>query len=133
MPLHVTISFFTGRDGKYMYIEASSPRRQGHEAMLLVKLDGRAFCMRFWYHMYGVDTGSLTVMRIVDDTTDDHKPTRKEFKKEHIEWQKSKINENRWQQAEIELKVRKGTIHWVGSLLRRYWCTVAAYPEDSIN
>lgn len=101
-----------------MYIESSSPRRKGDEAMLLVKLEGRAFCMRFWYHMYGVDIGSLRVMRIVKEPSDDHKPARKDFRKDHISWVKSGSDRDAWKQAEVELEVdrslRKGTIHWVG-------------------
>ncbi|XP_078360932.1 MAM and LDL-receptor class A domain-containing protein 1-like isoform X3 [Oculina patagonica] len=107
--------------GKYMYIESSSPRRKGHEAMLLIKLEGRAFCMRFWYHMYGIDTGSLSVMRIVKEPSDDHKPERKDFREDHVSWEKSGKDKDQlkdqWRQAEIELEVdravRKGTINWI--------------------
>ena len=109
------------KEGKYIYIESSSPRRQGDEAMLRVKLEGRSFCMRFWYHMYG-DTGSLTVMRIVKEEKDDHIPTRKNFKLElHKEWQRSKTSLDKWLLAEVELavvrSVRRGTVHWVRCLL----------------
>ncbi|XP_020613608.1 MAM and LDL-receptor class A domain-containing protein 1-like [Orbicella faveolata] len=115
------------KEGKYIYIESSSPRRPGHEAMLRVKLEGRSFCMQFWYHMYG-DPGSLTVMRIVKQEKDDHIPTRKDFKKElHKEWERSEISVDKWLLAEVELavvrSVRRGTVHWiaiVGSVGRSY-------------
>jgi len=89
--------------------------------MLRVKLEGRSFCMQFWYHMYG-DPGSLTVMRIVKQEKDDHIPTRKDFKKElHKEWERSEISVDKWLLAEVELavvrSVRRGTVHWVGCLL----------------
>ena len=123
---HATLPFVAGpqrrsKEGKYIYIESSSPRRQGHEAMLRVKLEGRSFCMRFWYHMYG-DPGSLTVMRIVKQEKDDHIPTRKDFKKElHKEWEKSEISVDKWLLAEVDLavvrSVRRGTVHWVRCLL----------------
>jgi len=105
------------KEGKYIYIESSSPRRNGDEAMLRVKLEGRSFCMRFWYHMYGTNTGSLTIMRIVKEEKDDHIPTRKDFKPEHEEWKRSKTSLNEWQLAEVELavvrSVRRGTVHWI--------------------
>lgn len=105
------------KEGKYIYIESSTPRRHGDEAMLRIKLEGRSFCMRFWYHMYGANTGSLTIMRIVKEEKDDHIPTRKDFKLEHREWIKSKTSLNEWQPAEVELavvrSVRRGTVHWV--------------------
>ena len=122
---HATLPFVAGpqrrsKQGKYIYIESSTPRSQGHEAMLRVKLEGRSFCMRFWYHMFG-DPGSLTVMRIVKKEKDDHIPTRKDFKKElHMEWERSVISVNKWLLAEVELavvrSVRRGTVHWVRCL-----------------
>lgn len=90
--------------------------------MLLVKVEGRAFCMRFSYHMYGSGMGTLTVMRKVQAEKDDHTPKVKEFKQLHEEWKKSGNLGNQWHEAEVDLQVvrsvRKGTIHWVGSLLR---------------
>lgn len=120
---HVTLPSVAGsKEGKYIYIESSNPRKEGDEAMLRVKLEGRAFCMRFWYHMYGSDAGSLTIMRIVKEEKDDHIPTRKDFTAElHKEWQKSDISVDKWQLAEVELavvrSVRRGTVHWVRCLL----------------
>lgn len=88
--------------------------------MLLVKLEGRSFCMRFWYHMYGATIGSLEVMRIVKQEKDDQKPSAKDFnEKEHREWianQKNTLSRDKWMQAEVDLVVRRSvgpTVNWV--------------------
>ena len=50
--------------GVYMYIETSSPRAPGDIARIdSVKAIAPATgaCVRFWYHMYGADMGSLTM------------------------------------------------------------------------
>ena len=46
-----------------MYIEASSPRREGDNAKLelFVYGSGAAACLEFYYHMNGASMGSLTV------------------------------------------------------------------------
>ena len=97
--------------------------------MLRVKLEGRSFCMRFWYHMFG-DPGSLTVMRIVKEEKDHHIPTRKEFEKKlHKEWEKSEISDNKWLLAEVDLavvrSVRRGTVHWVRCLPQLWLIRIA--------
>ena len=106
------------KNGKYIYIETSSPRRKGETALLLVKLEGRAFCMRFWYHMYGdYGIGSLKIVRIVKKLTDDHKPDTKDFTVETMEWEISKSRGNKWLYKELDLEVdrsvRRHAIHWV--------------------
>uniref|UniRef100_T1JBF6 Sushi domain-containing protein n=1 Tax=Strigamia maritima TaxID=126957 RepID=T1JBF6_STRMM len=54
-----------GSDGHYMYIEASSPRKENDTARLISPVyDGSLStngCFRFWYHMFGTTTGSLMV------------------------------------------------------------------------
>ncbi|XP_022800385.1 MAM and LDL-receptor class A domain-containing protein 1-like isoform X4 [Stylophora pistillata] len=108
-------------DGKYMYIETSSPRKKGDKAMLLVKLDGRSFCMSFWYHMHGSAIGSLEIMRIVKQVKDDQKPSAKDFNlREHREWianRKNTVPKDHWRQANVDLEVRRsvrqGTVHWI--------------------
>ena len=51
--------------GQYYYIEASSPRVQGERAHLVSQTfsgsAGTSQCLSFWYHMYGVGTGTLRV------------------------------------------------------------------------
>lgn len=45
-----------------MYIEASSPRRQGDNAKMSITLPvSRNSCLRFYYHMYGKYIGALKV------------------------------------------------------------------------
>ncbi|CAK8675733.1 unnamed protein product [Clavelina lepadiformis] len=59
----------TSGSGKYLFIEASSPRRSGHIARLVSPLlTPRKHCVHMWYHMYGKQTGSLTVTQVVDST-----------------------------------------------------------------
>lgn len=103
--------------GRYIFIEASSPRRRGQKAMLLVKLEGRSFCMRFWYHMYGSGTGSLSIMRIVKEPSDDHTPAVKDFKQETVEWKKIGDQGKKWVKVEQDLEVdrsfKRYAIHWV--------------------
>lgn len=52
--------------GYYMYTEVSS-QRSGDKAQLLSprypKTSGK--CLQFWYHMYGVDIGTLAVYKKV--------------------------------------------------------------------
>ncbi|XP_068709846.1 MAM and LDL-receptor class A domain-containing protein 1-like isoform X3 [Montipora foliosa] len=53
----------TGGNGYYMYIETSSPRKQGDYAELLspaVRFGGQT-CLQFFYHMYGATIGGLLV------------------------------------------------------------------------
>ncbi|XP_058957005.2 astacin [Pocillopora verrucosa] len=52
----------TTGNGKYSYIETSSPRGPGDNAIMsrMVKLSGNS-CLRFYYHMYGTDMGTLRV------------------------------------------------------------------------
>ena len=46
-----------------MYIEASSPRKRGEIAKLMVTVpnNGKQSCLSFYYHMYGASAGALNV------------------------------------------------------------------------
>ena len=46
-----------------MFIEASSPRKPGDIAKLVVTVpsNGNQSCLSFYYHMYGASTGTLNV------------------------------------------------------------------------
>ena len=46
-----------------MYIEASSPRKRGEIAGLVVTVpnNGKQSCLSFYYHMYGASSGTLNV------------------------------------------------------------------------
>jgi len=52
--------------GRYMFIEASAPRKEGQKARLLSpwyqpQFYTKGACLTFWYHMYGTDIGRLNV------------------------------------------------------------------------
>ena len=47
--------------GYYLYIETSSPRVQGDKATILTPYFNGPQCMKFSYHMYGSDIGSLNI------------------------------------------------------------------------
>ena len=64
IPIDISFSL-TNKPGHYIYLEASNPRRRGDTALLLLKLEGSSFCIRFWYHMYGRDMGSLKIVHII--------------------------------------------------------------------
>eukprot|EP00057_Strongylocentrotus_purpuratus_P017081 XP_011671555.1 PREDICTED: MAM and LDL-receptor class A domain-containing protein 1-like [Strongylocentrotus purpuratus] len=52
-------------DGQYLYLEASQPRRPGDQAQLIspvIDYFNTTYCLVFFYHMSGDDTGSLTVV-----------------------------------------------------------------------
>jgi len=54
----------TSGNGYYMYIETSSPRQQGDKAVLnspQLQFSG-SMCLKFYYHMYGSDIGTLNVI-----------------------------------------------------------------------
>ena len=53
----------TSGKGKYIFIEASSPRKVNDTAVIAsptVNSDGD-YCLTFWYHMYGPDVNTLRV------------------------------------------------------------------------
>ena len=50
--------------GYYMYIETSSPQKAGDKARLISPTYTAAAsgsCLKFFYHMWGIDTGALNV------------------------------------------------------------------------
>ncbi|XP_033638977.1 MAM and LDL-receptor class A domain-containing protein 1-like [Asterias rubens] len=66
-----TLSYQTGPEtdhtlgseyGTYVFIESSSPRKEGDTAYLLSAFfEPDEYCFEFWYHMYGGDIGTLSV------------------------------------------------------------------------
>ena len=72
--------------GYYLYIEASTPRRQGDLARISTpqyQASTGSKCLQLWYHMYGTNIGSLTIF--LQDTTGKHQV-----------WQKSGNQVNLW-------------------------------------
>ncbi|XP_078360460.1 low choriolytic enzyme-like [Oculina patagonica] len=78
----------TSGKGYYMYIEASSPRKQGDNAKIsrMVTLSGKS-CLKFFYHMYGGSMGVLNV-KLSDE----------------VIFSKSGNLENQWHMKQIRLK-----------------------------
>lgn len=52
--------------GSYVYLEVSSPIKQGDTAILMSQqfnsVGGNTRCLNFWYHMFGADIGTLQVV-----------------------------------------------------------------------
>ena len=86
--------------GRYMYIEASSPRRPGQAARLfspLVTASGSSTkCLEFWYHMYGPHVGSLSVYT---NTTTGILST--------AIWSKNATQGNLWKSAVVEVQMNQ--------------------------
>jgi len=79
-------------NGHYLYIEASTPRKKGDNAILespRITSPGD-YCLTFWYHMYGDDIGSLYV-RLMGANK--------------IVWQRHLNAGNQWTQARANFKV----------------------------
>ena len=58
----------TSGKGKYIFIEASSPRKVNDTAVIAsptVNSDGD-YCLTFWYHMYGKSKYSSIYFLLVD-------------------------------------------------------------------
>eukprot|EP00795_Rhopilema_esculentum_P009222 gene9222-16904_t len=87
-------------NGKYLYLEASSPRRnfalQRNFALLERNFTGSAqiVCFRFWFHMFGSDIGSLKVY-----ATSSSRQSR------HQIWQKMGNQGDTWHQGSIPVPV----------------------------
>ena len=85
-----------------MYIETSWPRSYGDKAILLFSppglLTGKAFCLKFYYHMYGATINRLNV-----------------FNGNSIVFTKSGQQGNRWLYAEVTVFVKNS----VSSILNK--------------
>ena len=82
----------TGR-GKYLFIEASQPRKRGDRAQLVSPaLTEDLHCLSFWYHMYGEETGSIRVRVKVGRTG-----------RERILWEEKGEKPDKWFRAEVEV------------------------------
>lgn len=83
-----------------MYIESSSPRRQGDVATLnseMLSYTGHQ-CMNFWYHMYGANIGTLRIW-ILPNGTVNPIPL----------WELQNAQGNQWKQGSIALPKQTGT------------------------
>ena len=108
--------------GRYMYIEASYPRRPGQAARLfspLVTVSGSSTkCLEFWYHMYGPHVGSLSVYT---NTTTGILST--------AIWSKNATQGNLWKSAVVEVQMNQSymvsfEIALCTAILRGAWLTM---------
>ncbi|XP_022097819.1 MAM and LDL-receptor class A domain-containing protein 1-like [Acanthaster planci] len=63
-----------GQNGYYMYTETSSPRVRGDRAIfkspeIIPSANDPPICFTFWYHMYGLDIGQMTVSVVTEPGT----------------------------------------------------------------
>jgi hypothetical protein len=79
-------------DGWYIYLETSFPAKPSDSARIYSdKINGNSVnCLKFWYHMYGANIGSLNV--IAQNTTD-----------ESLIWEKSSTQGNVWLEGNVNL------------------------------
>ncbi|XP_028396414.1 MAM and LDL-receptor class A domain-containing protein 2-like [Dendronephthya gigantea] len=76
--------------GNYVFIETSSPRRQGDKAYLASPSVSGAQCLKFSYHMYGASIGSLIVYQSMNGRMTEVSKM-------------SGDQGNQWKKAEVEL------------------------------
>ncbi|XP_015766522.1 PREDICTED: MAM and LDL-receptor class A domain-containing protein 1-like [Acropora digitifera] len=83
-----------GGSGKYAFIEASSPRRNGDKAILYIYGTGGSRCLTFAYHMWGEAIGSLAVYQ-------------QELGRGLLPltlWSRNSRQSDRWRQAQVDIK-----------------------------
>ncbi|EDO47787.1 predicted protein [Nematostella vectensis] len=80
--------------GKYMFIETSSPRNPGDTAYLVSQrfdpTTGSGLCMNFWHHMYGATIGTLNIWMAVNNT-------------KILMWQRSGNKGDNWLQGQLQI------------------------------
>ena len=84
--------------GYYLYIETSSPRVLGDNAVLQsnsIAGSSRPSCLEFWYHMYGSNIGEL---RVALQTT-----------KKSILWLLKGQQGNSWMKAAVPISPNSGS------------------------
>lgn len=86
--------------GKYIYLEASSPRRSGDKTRLISKsfsqYSGDGHCFGFFYHMYGSSIGTLNIYV-------------KSAGREQLVWTLSGSKGNKWLNGQVNVGVITGT------------------------
>ena len=87
---HILISF----EGKYLFVESSSPAALGNRARLVSGLlNENLKCMTFWYHMLGDGIGDLIVY------------SKKAGSVEKMIWKLSGDQGYEWGQASVKLNI----------------------------
>ena len=87
-------SIIVSGGGKYIYIEASYPRRENQTSKLLSPFMRGPACFRFYYHMYGSDIRSLDVSLQTLEATTNEAVTL---------WTMKGQRGNRWREASINI------------------------------
>ena len=85
--------------GYYMFIETSSPRRKGDNAILLSQPQTGTKCLSFWFHMFGPHIDRLTISTM----------SGKSFNQRGSPnlWQMTGTKGNRWIQSNVTLNENK--------------------------
>jgi len=98
--------------GTYIYMEASSPAMMGQVAVLnsktLKKSTIGTKCLKFWYHMYGLNMGSLTVVQ-KDILTMAETELVKLLGNKGNQWNQQKIDVVAANDFQIKLKAERGS------------------------
>ncbi|CAH3118157.1 unnamed protein product [Pocillopora meandrina] len=94
-------------NGTYMFIEASSPRKTGDKARFfsetLSAVPAKGMCLQFWYHMYGLDIGTLNVVQ----------KTTSGSKSENILWTLQGQQGNKWLNGKVSLSKVPSSDFWI--------------------
>ena len=94
-------------NGTYMFIEASSPRKTGDKARFfsetLSAVPAKGTCLQFWYHMYGLDIGTLNVVQ----------KTTSGSKSENILWTLQGQQGNKWLNGKVSLSKVPSSDFWI--------------------
>ncbi|XP_071965542.1 MAM and LDL-receptor class A domain-containing protein 1-like [Antedon mediterranea] len=98
--------------GRYIYIESSQPRRPLETAVIRSPtMDGTATvpCLQFWYHMYGMNVGTLTVFK----EEPGFEPTRLWWRggDQGNEWIEAKINIPPYSYFQVSFEASVGSQH----------------------
>lgn len=110
--MFIRIIFHCFISGTYLYIETSSPRKQGDNAVIQsqeIPINPQ-YCFSFWYFMHGSSVGSLNVSYQLQNT-----PTTKPV------WSMSGDQGSIWKQATVNIKNTPESFH------------VSAYHEKNLS
>ena len=88
------------KQGYYMFIETSSPRRKGDNAILLSQQQSGVKCLSFWYHMYGPHVDKLMISALSNN------------KKGSTLWQKTGTQGNRWLNSNVTINGNKSMTNY---------------------
>ena len=111
--IHVIVIWFFLGSGTYIYIETSSPRSNGDEAVLrspTIKAGSPIFCLKFAYHMYGTGVGELKLETVTEDGSRTENFT------------KNAVSENAWKVQEVTLNTQNSDYHVCNDIFSRIIC-----------